>query len=160
MNMSTAVQFARQAIVVDPDFWIGHLQLAQALVELGENELALSELNVAGRLSAGNSKVMSLRGYLFARVRRTDEALEVLNTLEAISRERYVPPMPWLLCMLDWGSRNWLWTGLIVLMNRGTSISRFFQWIPSGMRFEATLASSGCYGAATSTVPLPQSAMS
>lgn len=89
---SGAAQFARQAIVVDPDFWIGHLQLAQALVELGENELALSELNVAGRLSAANSKVMALRGYLFARVGRTDEALEVVSTLAAISRERYVPP--------------------------------------------------------------------
>ena len=89
---STAAQFARQAMVVDPEFWIGHLQLAQADVELGENESAFRELNIAGRLSSSNSKVMALRGYLFARTQQTEDAMEVLRTLEAISRERYVPP--------------------------------------------------------------------
>jgi len=87
-----AVQFARQTIVVDPEFWIGHLQLAQVYVELGKTDLALDALNIAGRLSAANSKVIALRGYIFARTERRNEALEVLNILEAISRERYVPP--------------------------------------------------------------------
>ena len=91
-DYSAAVQFARQAIVVDPEFWIGHLQLAQVFLELGKAPSALEELNIAGRLSECNSKVMALRGYLFARAERTDDALEVLNTLQAISRERYVPP--------------------------------------------------------------------
>ena len=87
-----AVQFARQTIVVDPEFWIGHLQLAHVYVELGKTDLALDALNIAGRLSAANSKVIALRGYIFARTERRNEALEVLNILEAISRERYVPP--------------------------------------------------------------------
>jgi DNA-binding winged helix-turn-helix (wHTH) protein/tetratricopeptide (TPR) repeat protein len=91
-DYSAAVRFARQAIVVDPEFWIGHIQLAQVYIELGKAGLALDELNIAGRLSECNSKVMALRGYLFARTERTDDALEVLNTLQAISRERYVPP--------------------------------------------------------------------
>ncbi len=91
-DYSAAAQFARQAIVVDPEFWIGHLQLAQADVELGDYDSALKELNIAGRLSSSNSKVMALRGYLFARTKRTEDAVEVLHTLEAISRERYVPP--------------------------------------------------------------------
>ncbi|MGA9042544.1 MAG: winged helix-turn-helix domain-containing protein [Terriglobales bacterium] len=86
-----AVQFARQSVVVDPEFWIGHLQLAQVYIELGKTELALDALNIAGKLSA-NSKVTALRGYLFARTDRTNEAMEVLKTLEAISRERYLPP--------------------------------------------------------------------
>ena len=29
-----AVRYAREAIIIDPEFWIGHLQLAQAYVEL------------------------------------------------------------------------------------------------------------------------------
>ena len=87
-----AVQFARQAIVVDPEFWVGHLQLAQALEQLGQNEKALEALNSAGRFSGGNSKVVGLRGYIFAKMGRTGEAREVLRTLVAIARERYVPP--------------------------------------------------------------------
>jgi hypothetical protein len=37
-------------------------------------------------------KAIGLRGYLFAKLGRTREAREVLNTLEAISREQYIPP--------------------------------------------------------------------
>jgi TolB-like protein len=91
-DYAAAVQFARQAIVVDPEFWIGLFQLGQALVPLGESEQAMDALNNAGRFSGGNSKVISLRGYVFAKLGRTTEALEVLQTLEAIARDRYVPP--------------------------------------------------------------------
>jgi DNA-binding winged helix-turn-helix (wHTH) protein/tetratricopeptide (TPR) repeat protein len=86
-----AVQFARQAIVVDPDFWIGQLHLAQVLVEQGEMDLALAALNNSGKLGV-NSKVIALRGYVFGKLGRTEEAQNVLQTLLAIARERYVPP--------------------------------------------------------------------
>jgi DNA-binding winged helix-turn-helix (wHTH) protein/tetratricopeptide (TPR) repeat protein len=86
-----AVQFARQAIVVDPDFWIGQLHLAQVLVELGEMNLALAALNNSGKLGV-NSKVIALRGYVFGKLGRSEEAQNVLQTLLAIARERYVPP--------------------------------------------------------------------
>jgi TolB-like protein/Flp pilus assembly protein TadD len=89
---AAALQFARQAIVVDPEFWIGLFQLGQAYEQSGESESALEALNKAGRFSGGNSKAISLRGYLFAKLGRANEAREVLSTLEAIARERYVPP--------------------------------------------------------------------
>ena len=89
---AAALQFARQAIVVDPEFWIGLFQLGQAYEQSGESELALEALNKAERFSGGNSKAISLRGYLFAKLGRANEAREVLSTLEAIARERYVPP--------------------------------------------------------------------
>lgn len=89
---AAAVQFARQAVVVDPEFWIGLFQLGQAYEQSGESELALEALNKAGRFSGGNSKAISLRGYVFAKLGRANEAREVLSTLEVIARERYVPP--------------------------------------------------------------------
>jgi tetratricopeptide (TPR) repeat protein len=36
-----AVRYAREAIIIDPEFWIGHLKLAQAYVELQEYSRAL-----------------------------------------------------------------------------------------------------------------------
>ncbi|GAC1694173.1 MAG: hypothetical protein NVS9B5_37020 [Terriglobales bacterium] len=104
-DYAAAVQFARQSIVVDPEFWIGLFQLGQAYVELGASELALDALNNAGRFSGGNSKVISLRGYLFAKLGRTNEALQVLNTLEAIARDRYVPP--YAMAQVHLGLRHW-----------------------------------------------------
>jgi tetratricopeptide (TPR) repeat protein len=93
-DLASAVHFAREAIVIDPDFWIGHLQLAQACVHLEQNEPALDALNHANRLSAGNSKALSLRGYLLAKLNRTAEAHEILQTFETISKSpgRFVPP--------------------------------------------------------------------
>ena len=91
-DYGAAVQFARQAIAIDPEFWVGHFQLAQALAQMGEPATAFDALGQAGQVSGGNSKVIALRGYLFGKLGRTAEARDVLNTLEAISRERFVPP--------------------------------------------------------------------
>jgi DNA-binding winged helix-turn-helix (wHTH) protein/tetratricopeptide (TPR) repeat protein len=89
---SEAVRFARQATVLDPEFWIGYMQLAQAYERLGQTNLALDIFNTAARLCGGNSKTVSCRGYILARAGMTEAACEVLSTLQAVERERYVPP--------------------------------------------------------------------
>jgi DNA-binding winged helix-turn-helix (wHTH) protein/Flp pilus assembly protein TadD len=91
-DLPNAIHFAREAIVLDPEFWIGHFQLAQAYAHLQQYDLAKESLNQANRYSAGNSKALSLRGYLLAKTGSTSEATEVIETLNAISRERFVPP--------------------------------------------------------------------
>lgn len=91
-DYAAAVEFARRANVLDPEFWVGYYQLAQATVQMGASDLAFDALQKAGQFSGGNSKVMGLRGYLLAKLGREGEAREVLNTLEAVARERYVPP--------------------------------------------------------------------
>jgi tetratricopeptide (TPR) repeat protein len=87
-----AIEHARRAIALDPEFWIGHIMLAQALAARGDIEEAIEAAIVATRFSNQNSKAMSLRGYLLAKSGRADEAREVIKVLEAVSRERYVPP--------------------------------------------------------------------
>ena len=56
-----ALEYARQAIVLDPEFWIGHMMRGQALEQLGEHESALEALTTAARFSGENSKALSLR---------------------------------------------------------------------------------------------------
>jgi tetratricopeptide (TPR) repeat protein len=89
---SAGLEFARHATVVGPAFWIGFFQLAWAYERLGEVELALEALHRAEVSSGGNSKMISLRGYILAKAGRRGEAEQVLSTLETISHERYVPP--------------------------------------------------------------------
>ena len=91
-DYSAAVEFATHATVIDPDFWIGYFQLAQAHVHLRNTDLALDALGRAGKFSGGNTKVIALRSYLFSQIGQTQEARQGLQTLEVISRERYVPP--------------------------------------------------------------------
>lgn len=91
-NYTEALKYAKQAVTLDPEFWVGHMQLGQAYEQLGEPDRALEALNVAARLSGGNSKPISLRGYLLAKTGRTDDANEVLRMLEEVAHRRYVPP--------------------------------------------------------------------
>jgi DNA-binding winged helix-turn-helix (wHTH) protein/tetratricopeptide (TPR) repeat protein len=87
-----AARWARQAIIVDPTFWIGHWQLAQACVSLGEPEPALGALADAARFSHNNTKTIALRAYVFAQIGRVAEAREILQVLEALARERFLAP--------------------------------------------------------------------
>jgi Flp pilus assembly protein TadD len=87
-----AVEYARRAVLIDSELWVGYFELAQAYEQIGERDLALVALTDAARFSGGNSAPISLRGYLLAKAGRATEARAVLNKLEADSRERYVPP--------------------------------------------------------------------
>jgi tetratricopeptide (TPR) repeat protein len=105
-NYTAALQFAKQAMTIDSEFWIGHMQLGQAYEQLGEPQLALDALNDAARLSGGNSKGLALRGYVFARNARPEEAHAVLEILESVARECYVPPYATALVHLNLGHDN------------------------------------------------------
>lgn len=91
-DYETAVQLAKRAIAIDPQFWIGYMQLGQAYEQLGQPALALDALTDATRLSGGNSKAISVRAYILARQGNTQAAQELLDVLEKASRERFVPP--------------------------------------------------------------------
>jgi serine/threonine protein kinase/tetratricopeptide (TPR) repeat protein len=91
-NPPEAERLAQRAIALDPEFWVGHLQLGQAYEQLGESDLAFKALQRAGHLGGGNSKALSLRGYLLAKLGRTDEALSVLKAFKTGPDDRYVPP--------------------------------------------------------------------
>jgi tetratricopeptide (TPR) repeat protein len=101
-----ALEHARQAIVVDPEFWIGYMQSGQVYEQLGKPDLALDAFGSAARFSGGNTKAISHRGYVLAKAGRTDEAREILKTLEAVSRERYVPPYALALVHAGLGERD------------------------------------------------------
>lgn len=47
---------------------------------------------IAARFSGGNSKTVSVRGYILAKLGRDKEARDALATLESVSRERFIPP--------------------------------------------------------------------
>jgi TolB-like protein/tetratricopeptide (TPR) repeat protein len=87
-----ALEHARHAVLTDSEFWIGYVELGQAYERTGQADLALEALTDGARFSGGNSKAISLRGYIFARSGRINEAREVLRKLEADATSRYVPP--------------------------------------------------------------------
>lgn len=88
----SAMEFATQAIAINPEFWVGYLHLGTAQVMLGDDAGALKAYTEAERMSGGNSKAVTYRAYLLARLGRMDEARALLDRLIAESGERWIPP--------------------------------------------------------------------
>jgi Flp pilus assembly protein TadD len=144
-----AVEHARRAVLTDSEFWIGHVELAQAFEATGETDLALAALTDAARFSGGNSKAISLRGYILAKTGRTNEAREVLRTLEADAAARYVPPYAMALVSAGLGDREavfaWLEKAYAVRDVHLIYLTVDPKWDPyrGDSRFDALLARCG-----------------
>jgi TolB-like protein/DNA-binding winged helix-turn-helix (wHTH) protein/Tfp pilus assembly protein PilF len=100
-DLGAARDHARRAVLLDPSLWIGYVELAAAYEGAAEHQLALEALADADRLGGGNSKIVSLRGYILARWGREKAAREALSLLDNLSRTRYVPP--YALALIDAG---------------------------------------------------------
>jgi hypothetical protein len=59
--------------------------------QLGDRESTLRALDITERFSKTNSKMISLRGDILAKLGRPTEAREVLHALETLARDKYVP---------------------------------------------------------------------
>lgn len=91
-DYAAAAEFARQAVAINPEGWVGHLNLGMALLKLGDQRGALEAFDHAVRDSGGNFKSVAYRAHLLAGMGRAEEARIVLDHLISTSHERYVPP--------------------------------------------------------------------
>jgi hypothetical protein len=66
----------------------------------------LDAFAIAARFSGDNSKALALSGYVLATTGHRDKARDVLNTLEQLSRKRYVPPFAQALVHAGLGERD------------------------------------------------------
>lgn len=105
-DYALALDYARRAVAIDPEFWIAYQALAQAYAQIGEIGHALDALTHAARLSGRNSKALSLRGYLLAKSGHVEEARELLRTLGTIAQNRYMPPYALALVQAGLGTRD------------------------------------------------------
>lgn len=88
-----ALEFATQAIAINPEFWVGYLHLGSAWLALGEYDASIRAYSDAERLSGDNSaRATSARAYVIAKLGRKDEAHDVLAELISRSEDRFVPP--------------------------------------------------------------------
>ncbi|HLY07058.1 MAG TPA: winged helix-turn-helix domain-containing protein [Rhizomicrobium sp.] len=91
-DYAAAINHARHATVVDPGFWIGSYQLAQACAEAGRTDYAIEVLEKLRRTPGCNSKVVGLQGYLLAVTGAADAARARLSELADRAQRGFVPP--------------------------------------------------------------------
>jgi tetratricopeptide (TPR) repeat protein len=91
-DLQGALEFSRQTIAIDPEFWLGHYYLGRVQLALGDLNAALRALSDAARFSDGHSLTYPSRVDVLVRLGRPDEARDLLNEAEERAARQYVPP--------------------------------------------------------------------
>ena len=82
----------QNAAEVEPNFWVTHLMLGRLHIQQQKYPEGITELEKARELSHGNSEAIGSIGYAGAMAGDKAKARGVLQELQSLSSQRYVPP--------------------------------------------------------------------
>lgn len=77
---------------LEPNFWIALLTRAKIYLQQGKQTEAMVDLTRAKNVSGGSTQPLSMLGYISAATGDSTQALAILDELQTISNQRYVPP--------------------------------------------------------------------
>ena len=89
-QFDSAVALGKQAVDLHPYLHLSRVFYAQALEYAGQIEEALAQYRLAWIVSSGPTWIRALEARCLAKMRRSEEALEILRTLQEIRETDYV----------------------------------------------------------------------
>lgn len=81
-----------RSLEIDPHFWVTHVVAAKVYQSLGRYDEALEAAQKASEFSAGNTEPIALAGYTYGLMGERAKAEEVLEQLQGLSAQKFVPP--------------------------------------------------------------------
>ena len=81
----------KRSLEVDPNFPIAHKGLAEVYSRIGKHDEAVSEIEKAIALSGRTIFILDDLGYIYARAGKIDAANKVLEDLDRLASDEYVP---------------------------------------------------------------------
>lgn len=99
-----AIDYLLKTLELDNNFWITHIELGKSYQAAGQYAQALQSFGRAHELSQVTSETISLRGYTYAVSGDGEQARKMLRELEALARQRYVPPYNFALLYMGLGN--------------------------------------------------------
>ncbi len=138
-----AVTRLKEAVDLDPASPLTRIFLGFSQLRAGHSDEAISEFTRAMKLAEGQPDPLAAWGYACARVERRAEAEDALHKLEAMSKERFVSPLAFVLLEVGLGHRqkalDWLEKAADEREGRLVFLRVFSPWVPlrSEPRFQA-----------------------
>jgi len=86
-----AIDQYQKSLEVDPNFSIAHKGLAEVYAQTGKYDEAVSEIERAIALSGRSIFILDDLGYIYARAGKRDDARKVLEDLDRLANDEYVP---------------------------------------------------------------------
>jgi TolB-like protein/Tfp pilus assembly protein PilF len=87
-----AIEPLQTALEIAPNDWLARLNLGKVYVQQGKHSEAIAEFQKAREFSGTNTETIAVLGHALAVSGKRDKAQKVLDELESISKQRYVPP--------------------------------------------------------------------
>lgn len=87
-----ALDRLQKTLDLDQNYWLAHLITSRVYTEKGMHREAIAAAEKARTLSKVNSESIALAGYSLAKAGETEKSRAVLDELQKLSAERYVPP--------------------------------------------------------------------
>lgn len=82
---------ARRAIALNTSSWLSHFILGKTLIECGDLEMALAELQQAVELSGGSSEALALRTFALAKKGMPRSGKGTVALLHHAAQTRHLP---------------------------------------------------------------------
>jgi eukaryotic-like serine/threonine-protein kinase len=86
-----AIEELRRTVELDPNFPISYWILGLVLRKMGRFELAIAEGEKGTKLSGGSPLLRAALAQTFGTADRKEEAIQILNDLISLARQKYVP---------------------------------------------------------------------
>lgn len=83
----------QKVLELNPNFWVAYRYLGDVAIEKGNYPLAVAQFSKARDLNGarGNTQPLSMLGYIAARTGDEAKARAILDEMNALSVQRYVP---------------------------------------------------------------------
>jgi serine/threonine-protein kinase len=101
-----AIEQFRKTIDMDPNFASAHFDIAESYVVKRMYAEAIAEYRKGLAISGRNLTYLSELGWAHAQAGNTTEAMKILNQLEEISRQSYVPPFAFAFIYIGLGDKD------------------------------------------------------
>ncbi len=87
-----ALEQLRRTVELEPNYPVTYWILGLVLRKMGRYELAIAEGEKSVKLSGGSPLMRATLAHTFASAGRTTEALQLLDELTTLAKQKYVPP--------------------------------------------------------------------
>jgi DNA-binding winged helix-turn-helix (wHTH) protein/Tfp pilus assembly protein PilF len=91
-DYAAAEEKIKNTLELEPNFWIALLTRAKIYLQQGKHREAMADLTRARNFSGGSAQPLSMLGYISASTGDRTQAMAILDELQTLSNQRYVPP--------------------------------------------------------------------
>ena len=91
-RLEEAAECLKSTLELEPNFWVASLALGKVYLQQGKHDAAIDALTKARDCCGGSSQPLAMLGFVYGLMHDDSRARVLLQELESLAANRYVPP--------------------------------------------------------------------